>query len=90
MDKTLAAMLARADADPQQGLLTPLVDEALGVVNDVALSYSEKQQQIDTLQQQAKGRELELFGEVWESLHVITPLEEIAAADGEQSIGKPK
>ncbi|PKG74229.1 hypothetical protein CXF86_13995 [Shewanella sp. GutCb] len=90
MDKTLAAMLDRADADPQQGLPTPLVDAALEIVNDVTLSYLEKQQQIDTLQQQAKGRELELFGEVWESLHVITPLEEITADDGEQSIGKPK
>ncbi|WP_065204261.1 hypothetical protein [Shewanella woodyi] len=82
MDKTLAAMLARADADPEQGLPTPLVDAALVIVNDKTLSYIEKQRQIDTLQQQAKGREQELFGEVWESLQVITPLEEITAADG--------
>ncbi|GGI81812.1 hypothetical protein GCM10007978_19520 [Shewanella hanedai] len=90
MDRTLAAMLARADADPQQGQPTPLVDAALEIVNDIALSYIEKQLQIDTLQQQAKDRELELFGEVWESLHAITPLEEITAADGKPVTGKPE
>lgn len=82
MDKALAAMLARAKADPEQGKPTPLLDAALVIANDSALSYSDKRQQIEALERQAKGREHELFSEVWESLIITTPAAERIAADG--------
>ncbi|WP_144200737.1 hypothetical protein [Shewanella sp. KCT] len=83
MNKAFAAMLARAEADPQQGLPTPLIDAAIVIVNDNALSYRDKRQQIEALAQQANGREQELFGEVWESLIAATPIAERIAADGD-------
>ncbi|WP_394131031.1 hypothetical protein [Shewanella maritima] len=82
MNKAFAAMLARAEADPLQGQSTPLLDAALVIVNDNALSYCDKRQQIEALAQQANGREQELFGEVWESLIAATPIAEHIAADG--------
>lgn len=82
MDKALAAMLARAKTDPEQGIPTPLLDAALVIVNDNALSYSDKRQQIEALERQAKGHEHELFSEAWESLITTTPIAERMATDG--------
>ena len=85
MDKALAAMLAKANAEPEQerGKPTPLVDAAFNLINNNLLSHSEKSAQITALEQQAKGRELEYFAEVWESLYVSTPLERHSAATSE-------
>ena len=83
MNKAFAAMLAKAEADPLQGQPTPLLDAALVIVNDNALSYRDKRQQIEALAQQANGREQELFSEVWESLIAAMPIAERIAADGD-------
>jgi|GEM_PF-1235008 len=85
MDKALAAMLAKANAEPEQerGKPTPLVDAAFNLINNNLLSHSEKSAQITELEQQATGRELEHFAEVWESLYVSTPLEQHSATTSE-------
>ncbi|NRB24894.1 hypothetical protein [Shewanella sp.] len=81
MDKDLAAMLARVEADAELNKPTPLVDAAFDIINNESLSYIEKDKQITLIEAKASGHELTLFAEVWESLHVSTPLEEITAAD---------
>tara|TARA_R110001583_G_scaffold23841_8_gene87503 strand:+ start:271 stop:534 length:264 start_codon:yes stop_codon:yes gene_type:complete len=85
MDKALAAMLAKANAEPEQeqGKQTPLVDAAFNLINNSQLSHSEKSAQITALEQQAKGPELEHFAEVWESLYVSTPLDLHSATTSE-------
>lgn len=83
VDKDLAAMLARVEADPEFTKPTPLVDAAFEVIQNGSLSYIEKDKQIKAIEDKATGHELSLFAEVWESLYVTTPLEEMNAANGE-------
>ncbi|MCZ4339643.1 hypothetical protein [Shewanella colwelliana] len=80
MDKDLAAMLARAKASTKFNQPMPLVDNALLIVNDASLSYNDKVSQIEVLELQAKAEathQLAAFAEVWESLHALTPLDEV-------------
>lgn len=86
MDKDLAAMLARATASTEFNQPMPLVDNALLIVNDGSVSFKDKVSQIEALEQQAKAEakvekathQLTAFAEVWESLHALTPLDEMA------------
>ena len=81
MDKDLAAMLKRATASKEFNQPMPLVDKALLIVNDASLSFKDKVSQIEKLEQQAEAEnavnELTEFAEVWESLHALTPLDEM-------------
>ncbi|UCX05433.1 hypothetical protein [Shewanella glacialimarina] len=83
MDNALAAMLAKANADTEQGKPTLLLDAAFIVINNNQLSHSEKSEQIAALEQQAKGQERAHFAEVWESLYVSTPFEQHYTATSE-------
>ncbi|MCL1048453.1 hypothetical protein L2755_02240 [Shewanella abyssi] len=89
MDKDLAAMLAKAKSSTEFNQPMPLVDKALLIVNDASLSYKDKVSQIEALVQQAQieakveakaekaTHQLAAFAEVWESLHALTPLDEM-------------
>ena len=48
-----------------------LLDEAFDVINDPELSFAAKFTQIQTLNNQAKGIESDLFGDVYSALSLI-------------------
>ena len=90
MDKDLAAMLARAKASTEFNQPMPLVDNALLIVNDTSLSFKDKVSKIEVLELQAKAgkatHQLTAFAEVWESLHALTPLDEVTASEANDSL----
>jgi hypothetical protein len=52
------------------------VQAAAAVINDAELSFSEKVDRVQALEDMSSGFELELFGEVYSSLHSLAQTQE--------------
>lgn len=82
---TLEQMLQRLKDDPiDYGIPLPLIDEAFKLVDDKRLTFSERRMAINKLEAQASGYELKCFPDVYETLYVVSDMDEICAWEKQQ------
>ena len=82
MDKDLAKMLAKANANPESQGPFLLIELANAISQDNGLDIKTKFERIQALEQQATGYEQQAFSEVWESLHVTATEQELLYLTG--------